>query len=265
MEHRADIWRKYLIGNTSDIHDKRKIYHNIITIFPYSIPDKIDTLIARDMPRTTFKGNNFLKVDTTKKIIESLLHQYIQVMPCDGYMQGFAYIMAVLYHVYSKHDIEHALSDTFWSFAAIISIIRPTIPDHDPDDFAKYTKKWSKYYIKHIKIHSSRTHTWLSPFYDVIAPTLSVKWLMIWFSQQFDMKNLLIIWDALVTCNPTQRTKLLAIIAANITIQHSNSIELWSSECPTEIGPRIMSVVAKDATIIIEASRNAMLQYTLPI
>lgn len=264
MEHRADIWRKYLIGDRDIIHDKRKMYHNIIKNFPYSIDDKLDTLITRDIPRTQFKNSEWFKRSNNSKIIESLLHQYIQVMPCDGYMQGFAYIMGVLYYVYSKHDIEHALSDTFWSFASVISIIRPTIPDHDPEDFAKYTKKWSKYYIQHIQYNCRRTHTWLSPFYEIITHTLSVKWMMIWFTQQFDIKNILIIWDALITCNPSQRMKLMAIIAANITIQHSSSIEMWSNDCPTEIAPRIMSVSAQDAAVLIEASRNTMLQYKIP-
>lgn len=265
MEERAVIWRTYLIGNEDVIHNKRKMYHNIIKNFPYSIEHKIDTLISRDIPRTGFKNSNWLKQSNNTKIIETLLHQYIQVMPCDGYMQGFAYIMAIIYFVYSKHDIEHALSDSFWSFASVVSIIRPAIPDHDPEDFQNYTKKWSKFYIKHIKSQCRRTHTWLSPFYGIITHTLTVKWMMIWFAQQFDLKNLLIIWDAIITCHPPQRLKLMAIIAANITIQHSSSIEHWSNQCPSEIAPRIMSVAAQDATILIEASRNAMLQYTLPI
>jgi hypothetical protein len=261
--HRAATWRKYLIGNEDVILEKRKMYHNIIINFPYSIDNAIDTTIKRDLPRTSFKGSQWLNKDILKSI-DTLLYQYVQVMPCDSYMQGFAYIMAVLYYTYETHDKEHALADTFWSFASVISIIRPLIPDHDPEHFLRYTKEWKKYYMYNIECRDKRTHMWLKPFYDMITPTLSVKWIMIWFSQQFDLENLLIIWDAIITCEPTQRTKLFGIIASNITIQNSTSIEQWAEQHPTEIGPRIMSIGGTDAKIIIEESRNAMIQYKIP-
>lgn len=173
--------------------------------------------------------------------------------------------MYLLHYVYCRHDREHSIPDTWWSFSSIVSIIRPTIPDHDPEDFLKYTKTWKKFYVSHIKSMAKRTHTWLSPFYDQILPTMTVKWIMIWFTQQFDINDILIIWDALITCEPSQRTRLVAIIAANITIQHSSSIEHWSEKCPSEIGPRLMCVTAKDAKVLIDNSRSAMIQYKIPV
>jgi hypothetical protein len=185
-------------------------------------------------------------------------------MPCDGYLQGFNYIVYVLYDVYKRDDIEHVMADTWWSMVTIVSIIRPMIPDHDPTDFTKYTKRWSKHYMNHVQTYDSRTHHLLLPFYDIILPSLTVKWLMIWFTQMFSMNDVVVVWDALITCENRQRTKLMAIIAANITIQHADSIAFWSREHPTEIGPRLMSVKAKDAKVLIEASRNTMLQYKIP-
>lgn len=264
MTYRAEIWKKHLIGNSNVIHEKRKIYHNVIVKYPYSIDNKLDTQINKDLPRTNLQGSAWL-TDDKKNIIELILHQYIQVMPCDGYLQGFAYIISVLYYVYESHDKEHALSDTFWSFVAIVSIIRPSIPDHDPDDFIEYTKTWSNHFKRHLKYNDSRTHTWLKSFYESITPTLTVKWIMIWFTQQFELKELLILWDAIITCENAYRLKLMAIIASNIVIQHSNSIENWSYTCPTEIGPRLMSVKASDAEVIIQNSRDAMLQFKFNI
>lgn len=251
---RADVWRKHLIPG--DVHDKRKLYRNIIQQFPYTIPNKASVEIARDVPRTSDH------VD--EEVLETLLHQYVQILPCDGYLQGFNYIVNTLYHVFSKDDQEHAMADTWWAATTVIGIIRPMIPDHDPDDYARYTQKWGKHYIKHIQKNSPRTHAWLTPFYASILPTITVKWLMIWFTQMFDLDNCLVIWDALVTCEPQERTKLMAIIAANITIQHSDSIETWSREAPSEIGPRLLSVKAKDAGVIIDVCRDYMVRYTMP-
>ena len=157
------------------------LYRNIIQQFPYTIPNKASVEIARDVPRTSDH------VD--EEVLETLLHQYVQILPCDGYLQGFNYIIHILYHVFSKDDQEHATADTWWAATTVIGIIRPMIPDHDPDDYARYTRRWGKHYIKYIQIHSPRTHAWLTPFYDSLLPTLTVKWLMIWFTQLFDIDN----------------------------------------------------------------------------
>ena len=142
MNSRASIWRKFLLSEGDGVLKKRKMYHNIVTKFPYQCSDTIIKEIKRDIPRTCFQNS----ISSTKqKIIETLLRQYVQIMPCDGYLQGFNYIMALLYDVYSKDDVEHALADTWWSMVAVVSIVRPMIPDHDPHDFMRYTGKWSKY------------------------------------------------------------------------------------------------------------------------
>ena len=264
MSNRANVWRLYLLGNKNIIHEKRKLYFNNIATFPYSISNDINSIIKRDMPRTNFSGHPSLK-EKESKVIESLLHQYCQIMPCDGYMQGFAYLMYILYNVYEKDNIEHIFPDTLWSFVTIVSIIRPMIPDHDPADYKIYTQKWQKYYMKHIKYKSKRTHMWLKPFYDIICPTLTVKWLMIWFTQTFPIKDIYKIWDAIITCVPDERTKLMAIIAANVTLQHAHSIENWARESPSEIGPKLLMCRAQDADVIIEDSRQVMIRYKISI
>ena len=259
MTMRADIWRKHLIGNDYQIYLKRKLYYNSVSLFPHAVPKEVQDIISKDIPRT-----NILGADTDNEKIEALLHQYATVMPCDSYIQGFAYLMLVLYHVYSENDKEHAMADTFWSFGTIVSIIRPGIPGHDPDDFHKYTAVWKQHYIDNVRINHFLTHRWLTSFYDVLLPSISVKWLMVWFTQQFKLKELLIVWDSIICCDPAKRTKLLAIIAANITLQNKDNIAYWAEHCPSEIGPRLMCAGAKDAKIIVEMSRNAMLEYKLP-
>lgn len=256
---RAKIWRTCLIGDDLEVHNKRKTYYSIICNYPYNVNEDILNIIKKDLPRTHIQGIN---IDT--ETIETLLCQYTKAMPCDSYVQGFAYLMAVLYHVYENNDREHAMADTFWSFGTVLSIVRCTIPDHDPIDFKRFTDEWKVHYIAHLQAKSHRTHNWLTPFYDVLLPSLTVKWLMLWFTQQFDIGCLLKLWDAIITCNASRRTKLFGIIAANITLQHADKIEYWAETSPTEIGPRLMCIRAKDAQIIVEESRNVMIEYNLP-
>jgi len=238
------------------------LYHNTVCNYPYDICTETEKIISKDIPRTNIVGSTLTEVEL--EAVRTLLTQYVQTMPCDGYLQGFNYIVYVLYDVYKRDDDEHAMADAWWSMVTIVSIIRPMIPDHDPTDFAKYTKTWSKHYIEHLQRYSPRTHHLLTPFYDIILPSLTVKWLMIWFTQMFAMHDVEVLWDALITCDPRQRTKLMAIIAANITIQHADSIIFWAREHPSEIGPRLLGVTARDAKILIDASRHSMLQYKLP-
>ncbi len=258
---RAETWRTYLIGDNELIETNRKLYHTIIATFPYNISQKEESCIERDIPRTRIVGCNCVGF---QKNIQTILCQYVQIMPCDGYLQGFNYLVSVLYHVYSKADEEYASSDSWWSLLSIISIIRPMIPDHDPDDFAIYTERWSKHYVSYLQSNAPRTHSLLKPFYNTILPILTVKWLMIWFTQLFPISDVMIIWDALITCEPNYRMKLMAIIAANVTIQHSASIENWALIYPNEIGPRLLSVKASDGAVIVDSSRNAMLHYKIP-
>tara|TARA_E500000331_G_scaffold355910_1_gene412665 strand:+ start:2139 stop:2942 length:804 start_codon:yes stop_codon:yes gene_type:complete len=261
---RAKIWKKYLLGTGDIVFKKRKIYHNIISNYPYSIDSKTYNIICKDIERTIIKNNKPLD-DEIRKVLETILTQYAQIMPCDGYLQGFNYIPLMLYKIYSKEDKEHALADTWWSTVSVVSIIRPMIPDHDPKDFFRYTKKWSKYYINHLKYKNNRIHTLLEPYYETILHVITVKWLMIWFAQLFDIEEIIHIWDAIITCDSNKRTKLLAIIAANITLQFAPHIEKWSkSNEPTAIHGEIWNLKAKNAQQLITDSRIAMVELKLP-
>jgi len=264
-KNRAEVWRKYLLGDYETILQQRKMYHNIIIHHPYEIDPEISKIIKNDIPRTTLQHGHLALSDNRQKIIESLLVQYVQIMPCDGYLQGFNYIMALLYQVYEKEDVEHALSDTWWSMVSVVSVMRPMIPDHDPHDFQRYTNRWSIYYKNHLRLKNSRLFILLEPHFSMILPMITVKWLMIWFTQLFALEDIKIVWDALITCDSKHRTKLMAIIAANITIQQGHAIETWARECPSEVGGRLWQCRASDATVIIEQSRLSMIQYKIPV
>ena len=263
MTKRAEVWKHYLLGDYEHVQNARKMYHNIVVQHPYLIDSNLQRQIEADVPRTSFGTRSTPSPDKLQKIVKTLLIQYVQVMPCDGYLQGFNYIAMILYRVYSNNDAEFALADTWWSMVSVLAIIRPMIPDHDPRDFMRYTDRWSRYYKNHIKLKNARVHAFLEPHYNIICPMITVKWLMIWFAQLFEYNDLLIVWDALITCDPSRRTKLMAIIAANVTIQQESQIENWSRTCPSELGGRMYNIRAREAETIINESRAAMIEYKL--
>ena len=178
MSKRAEVWKNYLLGDYEHIQNARKMYYNIVVHHPYLIDSKQSRQIEVDVSRTNFGSTVAPTSDKLQKIVKTLLNQYVQVMPCDGYLQGFNYITTILYKVYSENDIEFALADTWWSMVSVIAIIRPMIPDHDPRDFMRYTKRWSKYYKNHIQMKNARVHALLEPHYIIICPMITVKWLM---------------------------------------------------------------------------------------
>ena len=165
MTKRAEVWKHYLLGDYEHVQNARKMYHNIVVQHPYLIDSNLQRQIEADVPRTSFGTRSTPSPDKLQKIVKTLLIQYVQVMPCDGYLQGFNYIAMILYRVYSDTDIEFALADTWWSMVSVIAIIRPMIPDHDPRDFMRYTNRWSKYYKNHIKLKNARVHAFLEPHY----------------------------------------------------------------------------------------------------
>jgi hypothetical protein len=260
---RAKIWRQYLLAeDNDDIHKKRKLYHNLVVMHPFDVSEEVHRIIEKDLVRTYINKSTLTEQEHTD--IKNILVQYVQIMPCDGYIQGFNYLAAVLYDTYRKDDIEHRMADTFWSLVTLIGIVRPMIPDHDPNDFFRYTKRWSKYFIEALKQKNHRLHVFLQPHYDMILHMITVKWMLIWFTQLFDIEDTVHLWDALITCESGRRTKLMATIAANIVIQMGDSIEEWARNCPQELHGRIWQLKAKNAKSIIEESRSSMIELKLP-
>ena len=94
---------------------------------------------------------------------------------------------------------------------------------------------------------------------------MTVKWLLIWFAQEFSIDDIVHIWDAIITCDSNKRTKLLAIIAANITLQFAPQIEKWArSNEPSMIAGEIWNLKAKNGKQIIEDTRMAMVELKIP-
>ena len=87
---------------------------------------------------------------------------------------------------------------------------------------------------------------------------------MIWFSQLFKLDDVLHIWDALITCEGDRRTKLMAIIAANIILEMEEEIEKMARNKPSELIGKIYQMKPKNGKNIVEESRTSMIELKLP-
>ena len=263
MSHRAAVWKRILLGDDYKITSLRNHYYNCVIKYPRFCPENIKNIIHRDMPRT-YPNSSFYKQAIHQKTLEKLLCQFAVIHPADNYLQGFNYIMATLYYVYYHHDPEHALSDTWWSFCKILACIRSCLPDDSVTNFKSYTKIWGKYFISHIKNRDNSLYHIMKDNFDNICQNLQVKWLMIWFCQNFNLSDVCVIWDALITCEPMERAKLKGIIAANILIQSSTKILDMYTKNPTEVCYHLINFKAVDPGVIIKNSRDVMLKIKIP-
>ena len=69
-KNRAEVWRKYLLGDYETILQQRKMYHNIVIHHPYEIDAEISRQIKADIPRTTLHQGHISLSDNKQKIIE---------------------------------------------------------------------------------------------------------------------------------------------------------------------------------------------------
>lgn len=263
MSHRAAVWKNILLGDEYKITCLRNHYYNCVKKYPRLCPEKIKKIIKRDIPRT-YSNSSFYKQRHNRNNIETLLCQFAVIHPADNYLQGFNYIMATLYYVYYNHDPEHAMADTWWSFCKILACIRPCLPDDSINNFKSYTNIWTKYFKKHLQKNDITLYHIIMPYADSIFQNLQIKWLMIWFCQNFSLEDIVTIWDALITCEPTERAKLKGIISANILIQSSTKILDMYTSSPTEVAYKLINFKAVDPGVIIKNSRDAMLTIKLP-
>ena len=98
------------------------------------------------------------------------------------------------------------------------------------------------------------------PYEESIFQNLQVKWLMIWFCQNFALEDIVTIWDALIPVT-TERQNLKRI-SANILIQ-CLLLDMYTTS-PTEVAYELINFKAVDPGVIIKNSRDAMLKIKIP-
>ena len=94
MQRRVDIWRKTLMG--SNVEHKRHLYEKFIQGSD-DISESLRTTIEADMPRTYA---NKTDIQSLTPSIQKILVEYASIHKGDSYLQGFNYMVAILFYVF---------------------------------------------------------------------------------------------------------------------------------------------------------------------
>ena len=224
---RAKHWRKHLVP----LFLLRRLYKMRIENVPTdNVPDATD--ISLDVPRTFPKHKWFSP--ERRHTLKTMLLQWASVNRGDGYVQGMNSILGVCMYVYCNEEENHyALADAWWTFSEIVNRVRPVIPDFNMRWFNFMREDFVKKLKKTLVVYKKNLWKLLEPHISSLSHLIMVRWIMIWFSHNFSLKDVVIIWDALFMCERRQLMDLYVAISVAILSQASPTLfSVQSSEIP---------------------------------
>ena len=228
METRRVLWRRHLMGSVQNIAQKRKLFERYV-VSKTDISPRTLGFIQRDIPRT-YPQVEWVRENA--KTIEQLLVHYAAVHRADGYLQGFNYAMAIIYHVFHGH--EHALADSWWCFARWVGLVRPFIPDFNVTWFHACRRTWLKELMHRLKKKRPQLHSILMQEADAFSNLISCKWFLIWFAQQINFERIFVLWDVIILHPPSMVINICTSIMVEIMIEAAPQITYQWSQKPKE-------------------------------
>lgn len=229
MRARAHHWRRHL----ENVGCLRRLYHQRVCLVSTKMLPDASTILL-DIPRTFPRHPWFTK--ERRHTLEQQLMRYAAVFRGDGYIQGFSFIMAVALYVFESEGGSESLSDSWWVGVEVIHRIRPVMPD--------FNMKWFDYtrtqYVDKLKrvMKKYRRNLWnlIEPHMHTISHVIMMRWIMIWFSKNFPLEDVVIIWDALFLCDHHRLMDLYVSISVAILSQAAPKLfEVPSSNIPHTI------------------------------
>jgi hypothetical protein len=239
MDKRQELWRSCLMGTDKDIKYKRLLYTKFILGLD-KVKLQLKGIIQRDMPRT-YPRNTW--VQNNINTINQLLIEYASIHQGDGYLQGFNFLMSIVYKVFEGNTYER--EDTWWCFCRIVGLIRPLIPDFNSNWF-----HWSRnYWVNHLLQRLSKTrpqlHSILIKHQERFSVLITCKWFMLWFAQNIDFDEILVLWDFLVKTQSRNLLKVYTIIMYEILNEAAPTLTYrWSQE-PSELLHELLTIRIK--------------------
>lgn len=234
MQKRRDLWRHYLIGK--NIQQKREIYQRFIKNSD-TITDTTRATIHADMPRTF---PNIPEIQPEIPQIQSLLISYASHQKGDAYLQGFNYIMTIIWMTF-KGSVR-AEEDTWWCFAAIIGRIRPLMPDFNVTWFHWLRRHWMSEFHKRLSVKRPTLNNILQQQQDAWSSLITVKWFMLWFSQTVQYKELFKLWDFLIQLPPEKLMIAYTSITFEILCEVAPEITYQWTQRPTNIMMMLLNI-----------------------
>lgn len=248
MQRRVDIWRKTLMG--SNVEHKRHLYEKFIQGSD-DISESLRTTIEADMPRTYA---NKIDIQSLTPSIQKILVEYASIHKGDSYLQGFNYMVAILFYVFK--DSEHVNADVFWCFSAIVGRIRPMIPDFNLSWFEWCRRHWMSEFHKRLQKKRPALDKLLSRHSETLSSLLPCKWFMIWFTQTVDFDEIFELWDFFIQL-PPQHLMMAYILFAYEIFQEAAPVVTyqWSVE-PTNLLHTVLSLRVKKIGPALERVRK---------
>jgi len=234
MEQRRDLWRKHLIVN--DFERKRNLFYTFIKDAD-TASDSTKATIEADMPRTFPKRQN---IKPLMPHIKKLLIEYASFQKGDAYLQGFNYMMTMVYVVF--HGSEHAEADSWWCFCGIVGRIRPLMPDYNVTWFHWIRRKWVQELHKQLAVRRPTLNSILQTQSDEWSSIVSCKWFMIWFAQTVCYEELFKLWDYFIQV-PSHKL-MYAYISITLEILYETAPEItyqWTQR-PTNIMHMLLNI-----------------------
>lgn len=250
MEQRCLVWQRQLLGTRVEISSKHQVY----TRFIYGrsdISETCRTTIAADMPRT-WSAESIEQKD----VIQELLVEYAATQQGDSYLQGFNYIMTVLWTVF--RTAEHARADTFWSFVRIVGLIRPLMPDFNTAWFHWYRNHWMSEFQTQLARRRPLIAEMLSTDIETFSSLITVKWFMIWFTQTIPFSDIFSVWDLLIQVPPRQLVHVYTLLTVEIITQAATTLTYECGGNPTQLIHTLLELKIKGIANVLERVKKKL-------
>lgn len=245
-----DRWRQKLIGPT--LAEKRQLYHAYIE-HRRDISSSVLQTICRDMPRT-YADQAEVRADIYR--VQKLLVTYAAVHRGDSYLQGFNYIMTILWQVFK--DTKHAEADTWWCFARIVGLVRPLMPDFNVTWFHWMRRQWLTQFHHELKRKRPKLESILANQTEEFSSLVTIKWFMIWFAQTVSYKDIFKLWDFIIDQPPHLLMKIYTMLAFEILYEAAPDITYQWSQHPTRLMHALLCIKVRGIESAIEQVRQRL-------
>lgn len=252
MSERPRVWREHLMGPESTWSDKRHMYERFIR-GRNDVHINIQTTIRADMPRTYPEIESMQSEIPT---ITSLLTSYAAIHRGDGYLQGFNYIMTILWFTFREEEYSEA--DTWWCFAKIVGLIRPMMPDFNVAWFHWYRKHWFEVFLRKFKKKRPFVESIISKHADTFSNLITVKWFMIWFAQTFSFGEIFLLWDFIISQPKEHLMHVYTTITYEIIHEASPTLSYKWSKQPTSLLHKILALKVDNVPHLIQRVEMAI-------
>lgn len=234
MDQRCSVWRQKLIGDAKQVRYKQEIYRKFI-YKQEQVSNSCRETIAADIPRTWSS-----ETIVGREVIQELLIEYATMQQGDTYLQGFSYLMTVLWTVF--RTTEHARADTFWCFSRLVGLVRPLMPDFNTNWFHWYRNHWLGEFQTRLAGRRPVIADILSSDIEIFSSLITVKWFMLWFAQAVDFSEIFLLWDFLVQVPPRQLMRVYTLLAIEIIAEAATNLTYQCSGNPTLIAHKLLDL-----------------------